>query len=1119
MNNYYENIIDKLKRTNNKINSLRSLSGMLDFILYASLTLLGLVLIETIFNFGTGLRTFFFFAFTIGAAGYFIVSVVFPFAKNFPPFSNFDSRKIAKLVGNNYPDIKDDLLNALQVVSEKSVNYSEELVQAAFKNVYKKTENLNFEETIKFKSWNRAKLASGAFVSMFLLILFIPFLSNAYSRLLNYNQEFVEPPKYTLIIEPGNVDVTKGKSVEVRITPGKDIPSSVNLYTRSNEQAAFEHVNLAPDSNNTFNYKLKSLNNSLEYYASAEEVETDKYNIRVIDRPIIRKLEMTITPPAYTNLPASHQIDNGSAMVLPGTKLTYKITSTKSLSTVEQMMSTDNKIEFEINGNQAIGQTYVKEEFNYHFNLVDTSNVSNENPIQYSISLTKDLYPQVNIIKPGENIELGLENILPLTIQISDDYGFSSLKLQYQLTSSTRSSKSDLYSIPISISRKEKEQEVYYSWDVASLNLKEEDVVSYYVIVGDNDNINGPKETRSKVFTIRVPSLNELFAGADQKQNEAKDDLTQTLEEAKKLGEEFQKISDELKRDERQITWEEKEKIEKALQKFENLENKVDDIKKQIDDVRKDLSENKLISEETLQKYMELQDLMDQLSSDEMRKAMEKMRDQMKNLMRDQVQNQMENLQFNEEMFKKSIERTVNLLKRIQIEQKMDELLKRTEDLNEKLSELNKETKQSDLSNEQKKNELAEKQEALKEDMENLEKQTQELSERMSEFDDMPQKDAQELSQEMQEQNNSEMNEKAAQQLQQNQKNMAMQSQQKMMENMQSNMQKMKSMQANMKMQNQMKVMSDMMKALDDILTLSKEEEQLKNKTGQQLQSSSSFRESAQKQNQIRNNLDKVTKRIAKMSQKTFGITPEMGRALGQARREMNQAITQMQQNIGNQASKSQENAMKNMNEAAMLMKNSLQQMMNGQGQGGGMMSLMQQLQQMSQQQMSLNQMMQQLNQGKLSQQQMSQMQRLAQEQQMIQKSLAQLNEEAKSSGQSKKLSSNLDEILNEMKEVVANIKSNNVNDELLQKQEHILSKLLDAQRSINERDYEKERESFAGKNLQRETPPELMLSTEEGLQKLRDELLNSSKEGYKKDYEDLIRKYFEALQKEQIKN
>lgn len=1118
MKNYYQNIIGKLERTNKKINFLVSLSGVLKFIFYFSVSVTGLLLVEAVFNLGSEIRTVIFFVFLLFAAGYFFIIVLLPILKNLKPFSNFNINKIAKLVGGHYPNIKDDLLNALQLVNESSPNYSEELIQAAFKKVYEKTENINFTDSIKFQDWNKVRVASASLLTVLILILFVPFLNSAYNRLINYNQEFVEPPKYVLKVEPGNVDVTKGENVLVKIISQKDIPSSVNLFTRSAEQAAFEQINLTADSTGTFSYLLKSLNNSTDYYASAEDIKTDVFSINVMDRPIIRKLEMTITPPAYTGLSQTTQVDNGSAEVLPGTRLNYKITSTKPLSIIEQVIPPEDKNKFTINGTEASGQIYVREKFNYYFHLVDTANVSNINPITYSINLKEDAYPQVEILKPGENIELGLETVLPLTIKMEDDYGFSSLKLQYQLTTAKQQKNNEPITLPITINKKEKQQEVYYAWDITPLNLKEDDIVSYFVVAADNDNINGPKETRSKVYTIRVPSLSELFANADQKQNEAENELTQTLEEAKQLGEEFQKISDELKKDERRITWEEKEKIEKALQKFENLEKKVDEIQKQIDEVRKDLAENNLLSEETLQKYLELQELMDQLSSEEMRKAFEKMREQLESLMRDQVQNQMENIQFNEEMFKKSIERTVNLLKRIQIEQKMDELLKRTEDLQEKLSELNEQTEQSDLGDQQQRDELSEEQNSLQKDLEELEEQTQELSERMSEFDDMPKEEAQELANKLSEQNNAELNQKATQQIQQSQKNTAMQTQQQMMKNMESAMQSMQSMQANMRMQSQMKVMTDMMKALDDILTLSKEEEELKNQTNQQ-QSSSSMRENARQQSEIQNNLDKVTRRIAEMSQKTFGITPEMGKALGQARREMSQSIMDMQQNNAGKASQAQERAMKNMNEAAMLMKNSLEMMMSGQGSGGGMMSLMQQLQQMSMQQMNLNQMTQMMNQGKLTQEQMAQMQRLAQEQAMIRKSLQQLNEEAKSSGQSKKLSSNLEEILKEMEEVVADIRSNNVDDELLQKQEHILSKLLDAQRSINERDYEKERESFAGQNFQRETPPELMLSTEEGLQKLRDELLNSSKEGYKKDYEELIRKYFEALQKEQIKN
>ena len=147
----------------------------------------------------------------------------------------------------------------------------------------------------------------------------------------------------------------------------------------------------------------------------------------------------------------------------------------------------------------------------------------------------------------------------------------------------------------------------------------------------------------------------------------------------------------------------------------------------------------------------------------------------------------------------------------------------------------------------------------------------------------------------------------------------------------------------------------------------------------------------------------------------------------------------------------------------------------------------------------------------------MGQLQRLAQEQEVIRKSLEQLNKESKESGQSKKMPANLEKVLEEMKEVVIDMKTEKLGDDLIQKQERILSKLLDAQKSINERDYEKERESFAGNNIKKNSPPELLLNTEEGRDKLRDELLKAIREGYLKDYEDLIRKYYEALQKDNV--
>jgi len=159
------------------------------------------------------------------------------------------------------------------------------------------------------------------------------------------------------------------------------------------------------------------------------------------------------------------------------------------------------------------------------------------------------------------------------------------------------------------------------------------------------------------------------------------------------------------------------------------------------------------------------------------------------------------------------------------------------------------------------------------------------------------------------------------------------------------------------------------------------------------------------------------------------------------------------------------------------------------------------------------------MQEGKLSPQQRAEFQRLSQQQEIIRKSLEQLNREAKEHGQSKSLSTNLENILSQMVEVIKDMNTEKLDDDLIQKQERILSRLLDAQRSINERDFEKTRESNTGQNIVRESPADLDFLSGEGSDKLKDELNKAVREGFTRDYENLIRKYYEALQKEKISN
>ena len=176
-----------------------------------------------------------------------------------------------------------------------------------------------------------------------------------------------------------------------------------------------------------------------------------------------------------------------------------------------------------------------------------------------------------------------------------------------------------------------------------------------------------------------------------------------------------------------------------------------------------------------------------------------------------------------------------------------------------------------------------------------------------------------------------------------------------------------------------------------------------------------------------------------------------------------------------------------------------------------GMAGLMQRLQQMTGKQQGINQGTQQM--GGMSPQQAAEMARLAGEQGMVRKSLEQLAKEAANSGQLSKLLGDLNKIAQDMREVQTDLAQGNVNPETLRKQERILSRMLDSQRSARERDFEKRRKAESGTNVARRSPGAIDLTTQEGRAKLRLDLLRAMEEGYAKDYEELIKKYFEALE------
>ena len=171
-------------------------------------------------------------------------------------------------------------------------------------------------------------------------------------------------------------------------------------------------------------------------------------------------------------------------------------------------------------------------------------------------------------------------------------------------------------------------------------------------------------------------------------------------------------------------------------------------------------------------------------------------------------------------------------------------------------------------------------------------------------------------------------------------------------------------------------------------------------------------------------------------------------------------------------------------------------------GSGTGFEQYMEQMQQMAQQQGGINSETLSLMPGGRKQNSDA-MRRLAARQKQLRDAMEKMQKEMAGKHDS---NSRMDGITKEMDEVLKDLKNTRISRRTIERQQRILSRMLDSQRSMREREYSKQRKSKSGVDLTRLGPSGLPVNLGERDELLNRELMNALKEGYSKDYQEIGR-------------
>ncbi|HZM14782.1 MAG TPA: DUF4175 family protein [Candidatus Krumholzibacteria bacterium] len=1044
-----------------------------------------------------------------------------------------------------------DMLRAALEFSQRGApgNTSNDLVAATIDQAYGEASRLDLVRLFAFPQRRRDGVVVGGLA---LALLALALLAPSVPRRAAQALAFAYPSPASIVygeleVQSGDVDILAGDDFMVRVVDRG--PLAPEMLLRFNDTGdlwktrALQSQGVGPPY--AYEFRFENVRDATSYRFESGKRHTAEHQIRVVQRPSVDRFTLRLVPPAYTRREAqSLEEGRGDAVALVGTRIEIEGTASSPLERGSLLPESDPAAAVTLPGPLRLsldGATFraaftLRGDLRYHFEVEDSLGHGNADPVTYQLSAIEDRPPFVELRAPEADATLPKSLQVELQVHADDDFGISRMTLvsrreregeDLQETEKRTAlvlhdgTAVDPDGKPVG---REGAAELLkkHAWDLSTLGLFPGDFVSYWIEVEDNDAISGHKTARTPTYRLRLPSLGELYAELHDQDENRLSEIDRVLEEGKQLQQKYERLSRELKKNP-EMDWKKEQEIQKSLEKQKELAEKVGDIAEQLQHEVEKMEEQQLVSSEVAQKMEEIRKLLQEVQDDTLREYMQRLQEAMKQISPDEIQRALEKMELSQEEFLQRLDRTKALLEQLRREQKLDALLERTaellrqqEELTQRTEALEKgETSRADSSSAQKDGKentpqqegerLTQEQSDLAEDSTEMEKELQELQQEMEKAG---RQELDKAGEEVQAQKPSEPMRDAAEQLQQQQMQQAQPQQQNAERRLRALYQRLMNAQMAMSAAMAQATLEALQKAARQSLDVSFRQELL---TRQAVDNGDAERSGdlARSQQALRAATHKVTADLEAAGKESTQIPRQVTALLVQAMGKMTQGVEGYEKGNALAGRLHGEDAYADLNRAVIELNRSTQ---GCQGGSGGNPSASRRLGDMVGMQQKLNDATRRLQQsmptpGQMSPEERAQMSRLLAEQRSIEAELRDIDRQAQDK---RDTLGRMDRMLDDMKEVVEDMESDGVDQETLDLQDRIVSRMLDASRSLHKRDYNKERESrSAGDVYSQGGGP---LQEDEAHKKLRRDILRALESGTPEEYQELVREYFRAI-------
>ena len=914
-------------------------------------------------------------------------------------------------------------------------------------------------------------------------------------------------------VQPGTREVEGGETVAIRafVAGSTRRPRLMTLTGNDWKEASFEDGERADGARageRAYALALRNVNEDVIYRVRVADQETPVYAINVRDLPRATGYRIHYEYPSYTGLkPEESQAITADLAAPRGTRARVEVSLNRTVKTAILVPERSGQTwAGEPGDRSAAFAVPIRSDDRFVIRLEDIrGRRADLGP--FDLRAIPDRPPTISVLTPAPIEDVARDMTTTILAGATDDHGVRKILLRYRVRQE-----------PVRIETLHEEREgsrelaIRYAWNVGPYSLLPGEEIEYQVGAVDGNAVDGPQTTWSDSRRLRFPSAAEILSSVEQERSETID----TLEDALKGVRELQQKSDDLSRDvgrSRELSWEQRQEVQKTLENQEKIRNQIDKVAQQLSQDAEKLSQSRALNAELVQKIEELHQLLSQIKDQALLRSMQRLQEAMKRLSPQEMERALQNFKLSQEDVKKSLERTIEMLKQIHTEEMLEaaseraaEMERRQIALSDSLSRAKQKSEVNNLSKNQKEIGAMSQEERAALDS---------LANSVESSDPETSKQAQDLSKNLGPQGMQPQFQKASESMESGERQSSQAQSQDLSKQLQALRQGVDKMREGYRDRKKNELSKKMEASAQDLLDIARLQEKMLS------DESSGLGKRAETQKGLQESTEGATNRVAEIAKQTLFVTPDVGLSLGRALANQSSAVGRYSnQDLAGGLNGSKEAAIALNQAAAGLLRQ--KESMQGANSSTGMQEAMDRLQTLAGDQQGLNQESMGMMPGgqqaggqegeggdRLREGAGEALGRMAAEQDAIRRGL---EETMQKLGQNGGTLGRLGDVADDMKKVEQDLRSGRLEQETLDRQQRILSRLLDAPRSVEKRDYSRRRVSRPGVDVVRTSPGTLSPDLLKSRPSLAALLARGSRDPIAPRYRATVDEYFQSL-------